>query len=74
MLITEIIKYLKSNKEASIGEIYVKFHLMNKSRLYDDFTYKEITAKDIIGCIKNLYNDEIVDYKYVNDEKLYYIV
>ena len=74
IFISKIIAYLKANGKTSIGELYIRFHMMNKGNLYNDFNGREITAEDIVSEIENMYNDGIIDFQYQDGEKLYYIV
>lgn len=66
--------YLKANGKTSIGELYIRFHMMNKINVFNDSDVKEITAQDIVDEIDTMYKDGIVDYQYIDGEKLYYIV
>lgn len=74
MFFSEIIDYLKDNGKTSIGELYIRFHMMNKGNVYNDSDLKEITAQDIVAEIENMYKEGIVNYQYIDGEKLYYIV
>lgn len=74
MLFSKIVDYLKVNGETSIGQLYIRFHMMNKVELYNDFSRKEITAEDIVCQIENMLKSGIINYKYIDGEKLYYIV
>ena len=73
MVDSEIINYLIENKESSMSELYIKFHIMNKGKIYAGIKSEEITAKDIVECLEELYKENIISYKYVNGDKLYYI-
>lgn len=70
----KIIDYLKVNKKASIGEIYIRFHMMNKININKSFNVEEITAQDIVSSIDIMYKKGIIDFEDVDGEKLYYIV
>lgn len=70
----EIINYISSSKGSSIGELYIRFHIMNKGKIYGGFKGDEITAKDIVACIEELYEKGIINYRLVNGEKMYYAV
>lgn len=74
IVFSKIIDYLKINKKTSIGEMYIRFHMMNKGNTHNDFFREEITAQDIVLCIENMYKKGIIDFQYVDGEKLYYII
>ena len=47
----KIIRFIEETGEATIGEIYIRFHMMNKG---NEFSYEgdmSISAKDIIICL-----------------------
>ena len=69
----EILDYLKEVGESSIGELYIKFHIMNKGKIYSGIKSEEITAKDIVSCIEELYKNGVINYKNINGDKVYYI-
>lgn len=71
---SEIMNYLSNSKGSSIGELYIRFHIMNKGKIYGDFKGEEITAKDIVVCIEELYKEGIINYRCVDGEKLYYAI
>ncbi len=71
---SKIIDYLKNNDKASIGEIYIRFHMMNKGNLYYNSDGAEITASDIVFYIDEMYKAGIVDYEIIDGRKHYYIL
>ena len=73
MICCEILNYLKEAGETSIGELYIKFHIMNKGKIYSGIKSEEITAKDIVMCVEELSKNGMIDYKNVNGDKVYYI-
>lgn len=67
----EIINYLRNHKEASVGEMYMNFHLMHKSEKDLNPSKEEITAAEIVENINTLSKLGIITYDVENNEKVY---
>ena len=74
IITSKIMDYLKIKGKASVSELYIKFHMMNKGNYYEGFNEAEITAQDIVLSLKEMLEKGVIKCEYVNNEKLYYIM
>ena len=69
----KIIRFIEETGEATIGEIYIRFHMMNKG---NEFSYEgdmSISEKDIIIYVYELCKNGILSFKKENSEGFYYL-
>ena len=73
IITSKIMDYLKVNGKVSVSELYIRFHMMNKGKYYEDLNEEEIIAQDIVLSLNEMLEKGIIKSEYVDNEKLYYI-
>lgn len=68
-----IVSFIKGMNKATIGEIYIRFHMMNKGNEFSKEGDIPISAKEIALYVDELCKDAVLFSKKENDETIYYV-
>lgn len=69
----KILDYIQEKKKVTIGDIYIKFHMMNKGNEFLKEGDMPISAKEIGEYVKELERDNRVVCITENEESFYVI-
>lgn len=69
----KILDYIQEKKKVTIGDIYIKFHMMNKGNEFSKEGDMPISAKEIGEYVKELERDNRVVCITENEESFYVI-
>ena len=67
----KILSYINENKKTTIGDIYIKFHMMNKGNEFSKEGEMPISARDIKQYIKELEKQNKIICVVENEESFY---
>ena len=67
----KILAYIESNKKVTVGDIYIKFHMMNKGNEFSKEGEMPISARDIKQYIKELEKQNKIICVVENEESFY---
>ena len=69
----KILAYIESNKKVTVGDIYIKFHMMNKGNEFSKEGDMPISAKDIGEYVSQLEKADKILRITENQESFYSI-
>ena len=72
-IVEKIIDFIGKTNGATIGEIYVKFHMMNKGNEFSHEGDMPISAKYITLYVDKLCKEGVLSFKKENNEVFYYL-
>lgn len=72
-ILEKILAYIKSNKKVTVGDIYIKFHMMNKGNEFSKEGDMPISAKDIGEYVSELEKADKILHVKENEDSFYSI-